>query len=934
MSRLLTTSALSAAFAFASFGSPAEAQNRLPASLTLPSTSHELCGLEELSRSEADAAHERLLAHRAAHGTVVQRFGGFPTVTIPIAYHIVLGTGVPAPSEEVILQQHDKMNEAYAGTGFRYVIAHIGYYVNDDWYGQVAPGTGTANNPAALEMKTELAIDPATTLNVFFTEFSSERSTLLGYGAFPTSWAEGRPEWSIINRLGTLPGGDVGSYNSGDTMVHEVGHNLNLYHTFQGGCHADSECEVAGDRVCDTPAQAGQPSTGCPGPGVDTCPTSAGNDDNENFMNYLFDQCAEVFTPGQAARAHESMAAFRPTIYNLSLGLTTVSSLVDFDETYIGYAEAETIYLFNASDEATTVSSADVPAGFTVDVATPFTIQPGESVAVEVRFDPADELVYDGEIVFSADGDTPDLFVDVAGFGRLAPSASVGPLPLVLDVDPGQTLQATFALANGGPGTLDWTAAVFAARAAAAQTEPADPAEPGETAGGPDAFGYTWVDSRDGFGPAPGFASIAGQPGTQSFALGLDETQGIFLPFPFPYYGESFTTATIVSDGRLHFDDDPSTDGNNTPIPRTRPPNGFVAPFWDNLDPSAGALYYQGTPERAVVEWNGVALAEDAAASLTFQAILYPDGRVRFAYGTLTNAGERAVVGLENLDGTAGLQMAARRAYAEEGLNVLVAPPPEFVEAAEPVAGTLAPEAEREVTLTVTVPENLLPGTYLERIVVASNDPARPELSVPVVLQVNPAGAPAVPEPVSPAYGAGEVASPATLAWTSAAGAASYAVEVALDERFDEVVFEADGIGATSAETDALGIGRYFWRVRSEAGGGAVSTWSAPYVFGVGLVSSEEPAGAGEALASGVVRLYPNPARSSAAVRFRLAEPGAVSLVVYDVLGQEVARLADAAYAAGTHEAELDGSALAPGVYVVRFVSGRVATADRLTIVR
>ena len=930
MYRSLTTGLLSATLAIASLALPADAQSRLPASLTLPSHDHERCGLADLPQSEADAVSDALAAHRAAHGSTVERFGGFPTITIPVAYHIVLGTGVQAPSEATIIAQNDVMNEAYAETGFRFVVAYIGFTVNDDWYGEVAPGTGTANNAPALEMKRALAIDPATTLNVFFTEFSRDRSTLLGYGAFPTSWPEGAAEWSIINRIGTLPGGNAGSYNSGDTMVHEVGHNINLYHTFQGGCHADSQCETAGDRVCDTPAQAGQPSTGCPGPNVDTCPTSAGNDDNENFMNYLVDACAMTFTPGQAERAHASMAAFRPTIYTASLAVGTVTQALDFGETYVGFPEQQTLRLFNATDEAATVTGIALPDGYALDRGAPFTIAPGASAGLTVTFDPAAEAPYGGTLTFAVDG-APDVEVALDGFGRLAPDVAARPRPLAIEVQPGQSAQATFELANEGPGVLEWTADAFAGRLAAAGG--ASPALGGGSAvaGGPDAFGYTWVDSRSPYGPAYAFDDVAGAPGAIALPLGDDDAFETFLPFAFPFYGESYTLASVVSNGRVAFGDDVSTLGANTPIPRPSDPSGFVAPFWEALDLStAGAVWYQPSAERAVVQWTDVARAADPAARLTFQAVLYPDGRVLFQYARLDGAAQREVVGVENLDGTDGLQVAAREAYLEEGLAVLVSPPAVLVQAVTPVAGELAPSAAVPVSVSVSVPATRLPGTYVERVYVRSNDPDEGVLAVPVAVQVNPAGAPAIPVPTAPAYGADGLSSPVTLAWT-ATGAGAYDVEVATDEAFSDVVYSGSAAG-TSA-TAPLGLGAYYWHVRSDGGDGAVSTWSAPYAFAVGAVANEEAAATG-GTATGLVGAYPNPLTTSATVRFALAEAGAVRLVAYDVLGQEVARLAEGYHGPGEHAVVFEAAGLAPGVYLVRLEAGALVETRQLLVAR
>lgn len=90
---------------------------------------------------------------------------------------------------------------------------------------------------------------------------------------------------------------DDNTFNLGYTLVHEVGHYLGLFHTFQGGC-SDGDSNPPGPiNVTDTPAESG-PSGGCPG----GCQNSCGSPDPwANFMDYTNDACMSMFTEDQAA---------------------------------------------------------------------------------------------------------------------------------------------------------------------------------------------------------------------------------------------------------------------------------------------------------------------------------------------------------------------------------------------------------------------------------------------------------------------------------------------------------------------------------------------------------------------------------------------------------------------------------------------------------
>lgn len=86
-----------------------------------------------------------------------------------------------------------------------------------------------------------------------------------------------------------------------------------------------------------------------------------------------------------------------------------------------------------------------------------------------------------------------------------------------------------------------------------------------------------------------------------------------------------------------------------------------------------------------------------------------------------------------------------------------------------------------------------------------------------------------------------------------------------------------------------------------------------------------------------LVQNYPNPFNPSTTLSYEVASPSRVRMVVYDVLGREIAVLADAERAAGAHSLVWEARGLASGVYFVRMSaedvgSGRVFNAERTMV--
>lgn len=227
------------------------------------------------------------------------------SVTIPVIFHSISdhaqSAAEKARTERLISAQLKVLNDSYAGrtapgaadTPFRFALDHIDYTVNAAWY-TVVPG------PVEKQMKSALYQGDSRTLNVYTANIGGG---LLGWAFFPKGYNNGRDYFDGVVMLDeSMPGGTAGKYAEGDTLTHEVGHWLGLYHTFQGGCTPSN------DFVADTPAES-HAQFDCP-VGADTC-DAPGLDPIHNFMDYTQDSCMNMFTPGQAKRMSDSWQYFR-----------------------------------------------------------------------------------------------------------------------------------------------------------------------------------------------------------------------------------------------------------------------------------------------------------------------------------------------------------------------------------------------------------------------------------------------------------------------------------------------------------------------------------------------------------------------------------------------------------------------------------------------
>jgi hypothetical protein len=101
-----------------------------------------------------------------------------------------------------------------------------------------------------------------------------------------------------------------------------------------------------------------------------------------------------------------------------------------------------------------------------------------------------------------------------------------------------------------------------------------------------------------------------------------------------------------------------------------------------------------------------------------------------------------------------------------------------------------------------------------------------------------------------------------------------------------------------------------------------------------GMITSNEDDFDGKPLVFGLEQNYPNPFNPSTTIRFTLSESGNANLKVFNMLGQEVATLANERLNAGSHTFSFDASSLASGMYIYRLQAQNQTITKRMMLIK
>lgn len=250
-------------------------------------------------------------------------------VTLPVVVHIIHNNGTENLSDARVQTAIQHLNEAFANTGYYDPSDGVNTQIQfclakRDPNGNATSGINRVVSPLTVmngweDYSVDLAVknlsrwDPRCYINIWVVKDIT--GGVAGYAYLPS--AHGSNVDGIV-----LEAGYFGSSNANDiVIIHEMGHYLGLYHTFQGGC-TNNDCAADGDRVCDTPPDQSTASIGC-NSNMNSCTTDTQsgfstdqNDLTRAYMDYANWNCMKVFTQGQSDRMNWTIQNTRRSLLN------------------------------------------------------------------------------------------------------------------------------------------------------------------------------------------------------------------------------------------------------------------------------------------------------------------------------------------------------------------------------------------------------------------------------------------------------------------------------------------------------------------------------------------------------------------------------------------------------------------------------------------
>lgn len=433
-----------------------------------------------------------------------------------------------------------------------------------------------------------------------------------------------------------------------------------------------------------------------------------------------------------------------------------------------------------------------------------------------------------------------------------------------------------------------------------------------EGAGGPDDFGYQWIDSDDPNGPSFVWNDISSTGTPLSFTGGNDDgySTSLNLGFNFEYYENTYNSVSVSTNGFLSLTPLTTSYRINNSIPNSATPNNFIAAFWDDLDGSQqGDVFYKADADKFTVQFSNWQkwVSSGSTGDYNFQIVLYSNGKILLYYNSMTGTLNEATVGIENASGTDGLQISHNANYPPSNqFAVQIWVKPDWV-SNEGGSGTIYNGNSVDVELQF-ITEDLTDGVYEADLIFTTNIPDRSQITVPISLTIDGV----VPVELT-AFNAEQSEKEVKLYWTTATETNNRGFEIERKssgkKEWESIAF-VQGMGTKATSTDYLfadksiiGITNVSYRLKQIDFDGS---------FNYSEIVELELTPTNFSLKQN----YPNPFNPSTKIEFTIPVASEISLKIYDVLGRNITTLVNHTLEPGYYENNWNAESLSSGLYI------------------
>jgi hypothetical protein len=261
---------------------------------------------------------------------------------------------------------------------------------------------------------------------------------------------------------------------------------------------------------------------------------------------------------------------------------------------------------------------------------------------------------------------------------------------------------------------------------------------------GADAFGYTATNA------VPfSYLDISGT-GVSVLSNTDDGTATLALPFAFRFYGVSYNSLCVSSNGIITFGGCPTDDMTTRDLTAQPTPGNLpvIAPFWMDLTFAVPAVFYQtlgGVGSRQfVVQWNNVH-ALNGADALNFEAVLREGtGTILFQYNRVDSGDANVTLGTGATVGIAAANAASTGYRYQWSHNAPVLSDAEAILFTPPAAAAPVDVSSSVTVTTSAFVYNRLTQTYSGTIMIANKSAQPLQLPLTIVLTNLTAGVTAI----------------------------------------------------------------------------------------------------------------------------------------------------------------------------------------------